>query len=217
MQHKTVPESSSLGRPRLRALVAALCLVLTSHRVEAQEQKWKAYTSSMAHLLLRSATSRLRNAIRYLSWSLDMLRLSPLVWFASLVLSAPLATAQTREAVSGEITVRGTVETVDVAARIVRIRGDQGNVVTVNVPAAATRLNEYASATPSPPLYYDRVVIRPKPADEPTIDRTYLADHRYTRGPGAARWDHRQPAYGNGDHYWLGCGKPRGVVHGAER
>ena len=81
-----------------------------------------------------------------------MLRLSPLVWFASLVLSAPLATAQTREAVSGEITLRGTVETVDVAARIVRIRGDQGNVVTVNVPAAATRLNEYVLATPSPPL-----------------------------------------------------------------
>lgn len=103
-----------------------------------------------------------------------MLRLSPLVWFASLVLSAPLATAQTREAVSGEITLRGTVETVDVAARIVRIRGDQGNVVTVNVPAAATRLNEVRVGDTVTATYYDRVVIRPKPADEPAIERTIL-------------------------------------------
>ncbi len=103
-----------------------------------------------------------------------MLRLSPLVWFASLVLSAPLATAQTREAVSGEVIVRGTVEAVDVVARIVRIRSDQGNLVTINVPAAATRLVEVRVGDTVTATYYDRVIIRPKPADEPAIDRTIL-------------------------------------------
>ena len=41
-----------------------------------------------------------------------------------------------------QITLRGTVEAADYTARTVRIRGDQGNVVTLDVPKSVVRFNE---------------------------------------------------------------------------
>ena len=87
-----------------------------------------------------------------------------------------LASAQnqpppTREATIQEITVRGTVEAIDVTARTVRVRGQQGNVVTLDVPASATRFNEVKVGDIVSIAYYDRVSIRPKPAGEAAVDR----------------------------------------------
>ncbi len=87
-----------------------------------------------------------------------------------------LASAQnqpppTREAAIQEITVRGTVEAIDVTARTVRVRGQQGNVVTLDVPASATRFNEVKVGDIVTIAYYDRVSIRLKPAGEAAVDR----------------------------------------------
>ena len=59
---------------------------------------------------------------------------------AAFTLVASIATAQTASQVPStqEAKVRGTVEAVDQTARTVRIRSDQGNVVTLNVPASIT-------------------------------------------------------------------------------
>lgn len=78
---------------------------------------------------------------------------------------------QTREAAIQEITVRGTVEAIDLTARTVRVRGQQGNVVTLDVPASATRFNEVKVGDIVSIAYYDRVMIRPKPAGEAAVDR----------------------------------------------
>ncbi len=51
-----------------------------------------------------------------------------------LVLSATFASAQQVEVGREQITLRGTVEAVDPAARTARIRGDKGIVVTVDIP-----------------------------------------------------------------------------------
>ena len=59
-----------------------------------------------------------------------------------MLMSAPaLAAAQPREAES-QVTVQGTVEAVDHAARTVTIRLQQGRVVTLDVPPTAMRFEQ---------------------------------------------------------------------------
>ena len=60
----------------------------------------------------------------------------------SLALSSTLASAQPPEVVRNEVTLRGTVEAVDHEARTVSIRGEQGNVVTLDVPQSVARFDQ---------------------------------------------------------------------------
>ena len=91
---------------------------------------------------------------------------------AYLALSATVAVAQPTEAASNQITLRGKVEAVDATARTVTIRGDQGNVVTLDVPQSVTRLDQVQVGDVVSVSYYDRVSIRPKPPGEAAVDRT---------------------------------------------
>jgi len=72
--------------------------------------------------------------------------------------------AQVQEAVGAEITIRGTIESVDLKTRTVHIRGEQGNLITVDVPQSATRLDQVHAGDTVTASYYDRVMITPKPA-----------------------------------------------------
>ena len=120
-------------------------------------------------------------------------RLSLFFALACLALSATLASAQGGEAVRDEINLRGRVEAVDHVARTVRIRGDQGNVVTLDVPQSATRFEEVKVGDLITVAYSDRVSVRLKPADEPPVDRTVA--RTTTTGPtdlpGATRSNQR--------------------------
>jgi hypothetical protein len=91
--------------------------------------------------------------------------------FLSMVLSATAAIAQQPEAaVRDQITLRGKVEAVDTTARTVTIRGDRGNVVTLDMPmSGAPDLQVGDTVTVG---YYDRVSVRLKPAGEPAVDET---------------------------------------------
>jgi hypothetical protein len=98
------------------------------------------------------------------------------------------ATAQQpRELIRNEIRLRGTVEAVDYAARTVRIRGDQGNVVTFDVPLAVVRFDQVKVGDIVTVDYYDRVNLRPKPEGESAVDRTVAPVTTRTAGllPGA--------------------------------
>ncbi len=96
----------------------------------------------------------------------------------SMVVSATAASAQNvaasaqKQAASNQITLRGKVEAVDTTARTVTIRGDQGNVVTLDVPQSVTRLDQVQVGDVVSVSYYDRVSIRPKPPGEAAVDRT---------------------------------------------
>ena len=99
---------------------------------------------------------------------LKHVRLTPLM-FVSMVLFAAVASAQQPAVVSDQITLRGTVEGLDQTARTVTIRGERGNVVTVDMPmvgSPALQLGDVVSV-----LYYDRVSVRLKPAGEAAVDR----------------------------------------------
>ena len=90
----------------------------------------------------------------------------------TLTLAAAFAAAQTREGVRTELTVSGAVTAVDHTARTVTLRSDQGSVVTVDVPASATRFDQVKVGDIATISYYDRVIIRLKPAGEAPVDRT---------------------------------------------
>jgi hypothetical protein len=110
-----------------------------------------------------------------------------------MLLSAPsISTAQTREAES-QVTVSGTVESVDYAGRTVTIRGQQGNPVTVDVPPNAKRFEQITVGAAVTATYYDRVTVRLKPAGEPAVDRTVEPITTPTPGalPGATRTKQR--------------------------
>ena len=89
-----------------------------------------------------------------------------------LSLSASFASAQPAEVTREQITLRGTVEAVDPTARTVRIRGDRGNVVTVDIPKTVAPFDQLQVGDVVSVVYYDRVSVRPKPAGEAPVDRT---------------------------------------------
>ena len=110
------------------------------------------------------------------------------------LISAPdISTAQTREAES-QVTVQGTVEAVDYTRRTVTIRGQQGSVVTLDVPANAPRFEQVKVGVPVTATYYDRVSVRVKPAGEPPVDRTVEVMTSAPPGalPGATRTRQRE-------------------------
>jgi hypothetical protein len=117
-----------------------------------------------------------------------------LVFVVALSLVASVATAQqtapqTREAVIQEITVRGTVDAIDHTARTVRIRGDQGNIMTLDVPTSVTRFDSMKVGDVVTIAYYDRVNLRLKPSGEPAVDRVVDPTTTITPGllPGGVR------------------------------
>ncbi len=89
----------------------------------------------------------------------------------SLALSSTLASAQPPEVLRNEITLRGTVEAVDHDTRTVRIRGEQGNVVTLDVPQSVARFDQVKVGDIVTASYFDVVSVRPKPAGEAAVDR----------------------------------------------
>jgi hypothetical protein len=108
---------------------------------------------------------------------------------ASAAAAQQAAAPQVREASIQEITIRGTVEAVDQTARTVRIRGEQGNIVTLDVPTTVTRFDSVKVGDVVTIAYYDRVNIRLKPADEPAVDRVDTPTTTITPGllPGGVR------------------------------
>ena len=129
----------------------------------------------------------------------------------SLILSATFASAQAtpnRE----QITLRGTVQAVDATARTITIRGETGNVVTLDVPQSVKRLNEVKVGDVVSAVYYDQVTVTAHPAGAPDADRLEppIATLDARR---AARRHRRAAARDDGDDYQLGPCNARGDVH----
>ena len=85
--------------------------------------------------------------------------------------------------------MRGSVQAVDHTARTVTIQGEDGKAVTLDVPATATRFDQVKVGDTVIMTYYDGVSVRPKPADEPAVNRTMDPTTTPTAGalPGATR------------------------------
>ena len=91
----------------------------------------------------------------------------------SMALSATLASAQQpSDLVREQITLRGTVEAIDHTVRTVTIRGDRGNVVTLDIAKSVVPFDQLQVGDVVSVAYYDRVSVRLKPAGEAPVDRT---------------------------------------------
>ena len=67
--------------------------------------------------------------------------------------------------------MRGTVQAVDATARTVTIKGETGNVVTLDVPQSVVRLNEVKVGDVVTAVYYDQVTVTRHAAGTPDADR----------------------------------------------
>jgi hypothetical protein len=98
--------------------------------------------------------------------------IQPSLWMLlSLILSATLASAQTSTPNRDQVTMRGTVQAVDATARTVTIKGETGNVVTLDVPQSVVRLNEVKVGDVVTAVYYDQVTVTRHAAGTPDADR----------------------------------------------
>jgi len=96
---------------------------------------------------------------------------------------------QPREVTVNAVSLRGTIQAIDQTARTVVIKGDKGNLVTLDVPPSVTRLDEVKVGDIVTITYYDRVSLRLKPAGEAAVDRVVEPTTMATAGalPGATR------------------------------
>ena len=105
--------------------------------------------------------------------------------------ASPAGAQTTREASAtlNEATVHGTVQAVDHTARTVTVQGADGKSVTLDVPPTATRFDQVKVGDMVTMSYYDKVSVRPKPADEPAVNRAIEPTTTPTPGalPGATR------------------------------
>ena len=82
-----------------------------------------------------------------------------------------MASAQAQNSVINQITLRGTVQAVDHVGRTMTLRGEQGNIVTVDVPTTVTRFEQVKVGDTITATYADRVDVRPHAEGSPEVDR----------------------------------------------
>jgi hypothetical protein len=98
-------------------------------------------------------------------------QLLPYVMCVGMLMSAPTMSAAQTTPPREEITLQGTVQAVDTAARTVTILGAGGTVVTLDVPQSVQRLNEVKAGDVVSAVYYDQVSVALHPAGAPAADR----------------------------------------------
>ena len=86
---------------------------------------------------------------------------------AGLALSAAVAVAQPLQ----EVTVSGAIVAIDHFQRLLTVRGDQGNLVVVDVPVSVGGFDAMRVGDIITLAYHDQVSLRPKPAGDPAVDR----------------------------------------------
>ena len=103
----------------------------------------------------------------------------------SAVLALALATtagAQVKEIPGEKVTASGTVEAIDHSSRLVTLKDEDGEFVTIDVPADAKRFSEIKVGDKVTATYYDNVTVRlKKPGEAPVNTETAAA----TPGTGA--------------------------------
>jgi hypothetical protein len=91
---------------------------------------------------------------------------------------------QPQDIVRNQVTLQGTVQAVDATARTVTVRGSQGNIVTLDVPASVTRFDQVKVGDMITVTYSDRLGVRLHAAGTPEVDRVLTTTT--TTAPGAA-------------------------------
>lgn len=86
------------------------------------------------------------------------------------MLCASSASAQIKELPGERVTQTGTVEAIDVQARVLTLKQSTGQFVTVDVPASVTRFESIKVGDKVSATYYDNVTVRLKAPGEASIN-----------------------------------------------
>jgi hypothetical protein len=93
----------------------------------------------------------------------------PPLFVLALALAAD-APAQVKEIPGESVTVSGTVEAIDHTERVLTLKNQAGELVTLDVPKAATRFPEIKVGDTITARYYDNVVVRLKQPGEAAVN-----------------------------------------------
>jgi hypothetical protein len=105
-----------------------------------------------------------------------MKRVQIILMFAVLLLSmASIAGAQSKTITGDETVVKGTIEAIDVQAKVVTIKDSKGKFITVDVPAKTERFDQVKVGDPITVRYIDNVTVRLKAPGEKDIDTAAFA------------------------------------------
>jgi len=86
------------------------------------------------------------------------------------------APAQVKEVPGDTVSVSGTVEAIDHTSRVLTLKSDEdGELVTVDVPAGARRFDEIKVGDKVTARYYDNVTVRLKKPGEAPVNATEAA------------------------------------------
>jgi len=116
-------------------------------------------------------------------WTASVITIAALLTCAASAEPNTIRELQARDAVISQVTLQGTVQSVDHLARTVTIRGTQGGVVTLDVPASVVRFDQVKVGDTITATYYDRINVRLKPPSEAAVDR--VVEPTTTATPGA--------------------------------
>jgi Cu/Ag efflux protein CusF len=95
---------------------------------------------------------------------------------------AAVAPAQVKEIPGEMVTASGTVEAIDHTSRVLTLKDEDGELVTVDVPAGAKRFDEIKVGDKVTARYYDNVTVRLKKPGEAAVN---VGEAAITPGAGA--------------------------------
>ena len=99
-----------------------------------------------------------------------MKRVTAILSASGLVLALSLPSWAQTALPTHNVTLAGTVETIDHGKRIVTIRTADGKFETIDVPPSAKRFDELKVGDKVSVTYNNNVSVRPKPPGEPPVD-----------------------------------------------
>ena len=86
------------------------------------------------------------------------------------LLLGTVARAQIKEIPGDRVTEKGTVEAIDLKARVLTLKDEKGEMVTVDVPAEVKRFDQIKVGDKVTATYYDNVTVRLKKAGEAPVN-----------------------------------------------
>jgi hypothetical protein len=99
-----------------------------------------------------------------------MKRLTSILSACGLVLALSLPSWAQTALPTHNVTLAGTVETIDHGKRVVTIKTADGKFETIDVPPSAKRFDELKVGDKVSVMYNNNVSVRPKPPGEPAVD-----------------------------------------------
>jgi hypothetical protein len=104
---------------------------------------------------------------------------------AAALLGVVTLSAQMPKPITESVTVTATIEAIDQANRLVTLKGEKGNVVTVHADSSVKRFDQLKVGDKVSATYFESLAVHVRAPGEPAPKAASAAVTRATGGPGA--------------------------------